>query len=158
MRDSLAGTAGIAVGLSAVKQATKTDNTSMSRTISGDKWLDGADPYSGTEDISAGATLAYSDDDSPYISCPVGYKKIEEHGADMDLYVMFQPSASGSIWVPLGKLQWGWSGVAESADGGSTWNKTSGSYDTSNPSGSSTTESPEWTNTATGSNPPWVAD
>ena len=142
------------------KQATKVDNSSMSRTISGDKWLDVSDPYNGDRDISAGATLVWSDDDSPYITCPVNFKKIEEHGADMDLYLMFKPTGAGAIWVPIGKLNsgWGWSGVAESTDGGVTWTKTSGSQDIDDPDGSGTTEFPEWPDTQSSTYPPWIPD
>jgi len=64
----------------------------------------------------------------------------------------------GAIWVPIAKLDWGWTGIAESTDGGNTWTKTSGAHDTNNPSGSMTTEFPEWPDTATDEYPEWQSD
>lgn len=53
---------------------------------------------------------------------------------------------------------WGWTGIAESTDGGNTWTKTSGAHDVDSPDGSMTTEFPEWPDTATDEYPEWQSD
>ena len=70
---------------------------------------------------------------------------------------MFKPTVGG-IWVPVGELSWGWSGIAESSDGGNSWTKTSGAHDTVDPDGSATTSFPEWSETATETNPDFIPD
>jgi hypothetical protein len=64
-------------------------------------------------------------------------------------YLMFQPSASASIWTPIGKLKWSWSGTASFSNG--TWSLTKKSW-THSPSGSASFGFPAWSGIFTNSN------
>ena len=68
------------------------------------------------------------------------------------------PLSSVSFWVPLAQVKWGWKAIAESADGGNHWDKTSGAHHHPDPDMVSTTEFPEWTDVVGEGNPPWVPD
>jgi hypothetical protein len=119
-------------------------------------WLDVSDPYldHGPYAVVAGTQKTITDTDSPGTPLYAGLKK-KTANDKYALYLMFKPSVASAIWVPLAKLNWGWTGTAESTDGGTTWTKTSGSQDASNPNGASATEFPEWSDTKTDSNPTW---
>lgn len=101
---------------------------------------------------------ASSREDSPFWRLSTGYKKMDAKIEKFKLYLMFIPQETEAIWVPIAKLDWGWTGIAESTDGGNTWTKTSGAHDTNNPSGSMTTEFPEWPDTRTDEYPDWQSD
>ena len=135
---------------------TKTDDSEETLSVPA-WWLDFQDPYEsgGVYGILNGTTRTIGYDDSPAVPLEVGYKKMYVYLDKFEVYTMFRPISTDRIWVPLGKLEWGWAGVAESTDGGNTWSLTTGAPDASDPSGSTTTEFPEWPDTATDSHPTW---
>jgi len=123
-------------------------------------WLDIDDPYAnhGPHAVTASTQITITDNDSP--GCPLGPGMVRGEVRHMRfrLYVMYKPSGADSIWVPIGKLTWGWSGKASSTDGGTTWRKDSGAHDATNPSGALTREFAEWVDRKTDSpaHPVWV--
>jgi len=62
------------------------------------------------------------------------------------MWLMFMPSGSGSIWVPLRSVNWSWSGSASRS--GTVWTLTSSS-NTINPSDADSTTHPTWTSNVT---------
>jgi hypothetical protein len=63
-----------------------------------------------------------------------------------EMWLMFKPTGTGSIWVPLRKVSWSWSGAASRS--GSTWTLNSSSHST-NPSDADSTTHPTWTRNTT---------
>ncbi len=142
-------------------QRTHTNNVTDSLVVPA-WWLDNHDPYGGQGhgpyNIVAGMQLSMSDNDSPGVPLQIGFKTMDAIIDDFGLYLMFKPSGN-SIWVPLSKINWGWSGIAQSSDGGVTWTKASGAQDVTNPSGANTTNFPEWSSVfKNGQYPPWHQD
>jgi hypothetical protein len=147
--------------LTADFQETFTNNSTESLIASG-WWLDGADPYGGSTygpyTISGGTTFTMGNNDSPGAYLLSGYKKMNVITNNFSLFLMFEPSGN-STWVPLSEISWGWTAIAQSTNGGVTWTKTSGSSNAVNPSGSTTTNFPEWSNVYTPNvNPVWQPD
>ena len=65
-------------------------------------------------------------------------------------FLMYKPDGSGSVWVPLKRLDWGWSVTCvRDEPRPSPWNYfvTAAALDSKDPSGFNTTELPEWTAT-----------
>jgi hypothetical protein len=123
-----------------------------------DWWLDIDDPYAnhGPNAVSASTQATTSDNDSPGLPLQVGFRD-GTVSMTFKLYLMYKPAGADSIWVPLGLLNWGWSGAAHSADGGTSWTKTSGAHNANNPSGAKTGEFPTWVDRKTDSpaHPTW---
>lgn len=126
-------------------------------------WLDTQDPY--IEYVAqAGSRHAYGSFDAPHanhLEWLAGYKRWEFVVNDFDLYLMYRPSPqdSDNIWVPVGRLVWGFVATAESNDAGTTWTKTAGGHTIPNPNGFATTLFPEWPDKYSWvGNPPWQAD
>ena len=91
-----------------------------------------------------------STNDSPAISFSPssnsGLTIIEMTVADsFEMYLMFKPSGTNSIWVPLRKVSWSWS--AAGTYDGNTVTLGSSNHST-NPSGVDTTDHPAWTRNA----------
>lgn len=122
------------------------------------EWVQLADPLrrrkkpDGTWDRWAGAGLdtdypysaATSTTDSPATSLDSGY--VEKTANDsFTMYLMFQPSGFGSIFVPLRQVSWSWGGDAVYSGG--TW-LLPFSHNTLNPVDTDTTSFPEWTRNA----------
>lgn len=59
-----------------------------------------------------------------------------------EMWLMFKPSGTGSIWVPLRKVSWNWSGAASRS--GTTWTLNSSSNSV-NPADPDSTSHPMWT-------------
>ena len=97
---------------------------------SGNNLLDNYLPYDDTSatDDSPGTPL--SDD-----------LKVKTVSDTFTMWLMFKPSNTDSIWVPLRSINWSWSGTATRS--GTTWTLTSPG-DTPNPSSSTTTTFPTW--------------
>jgi hypothetical protein len=64
--------------------------------------------------------------------------------AKYQMFMMFQPEGEDTIRVPLSVINWGWSGIAESSDGGTNWTKTSGDPDAMNPDSMPSNTPPKW--------------
>ncbi|NKB24642.1 MAG: hypothetical protein GKR87_13175 [Kiritimatiellae bacterium] len=69
-----------------------------------------------------------------------------------EMYLMFKPSGTDTIWVPLKRTGWSWSGSA--SRNGSVWTLDSSSNPA--PTTSDTTSHPVWTRNVSGQNPEWV--
>ena len=69
-----------------------------------------------------------------------------------EMYLMFKPSGTDTIWVPLKRTDWSWSGAASRS--GSNWSLDSSSNPT--PSTTDTTSHPVWTRNA--ANNTWVIE
>ncbi len=81
-------------------------------------------------------------DDSPLIQPKPGsnYGKIAVNdGATM--WLMYLPSATGSIWVPVADVAWSWAGTETLANG--AWTLAGGAW-VQNPTGSATNAFPAW--------------
>ncbi len=63
-----------------------------------------------------------------------------------ETYLMYKSDTADSIWVPLKKMTWHWSGSATKGD--DTWSlvEGSGDYSSTPPAGNDTIEMPEWDN------------
>lgn len=66
-----------------------------------------------------------------------------------EMWLMFQPTGTGSIWVPLRKVTWSWSGTTSRS--GITWTLNSSSHST-NPSDADSTTHPQWTRNTSSNN------
>lgn len=84
-------------------------------------------------------------EDSPDTSLSNTYLEKQVNTGRVETWLMFKPSLSNSIWVPVSKIDWSWSGRAVRS--GSTWTLVSGSH-TQNPSGTDSTTHPQWTRLA----------
>lgn len=116
-----------------------------------DWWLDVTDPYESGGTIAASTKATLTSSDSPGMPLVRGFKA-GTVSMTFKIYAMYKPNGAGSIWVPLGKLDWGWSGSATSSDGGGTWTG-SGSHTATNPSGAKTDEFVTWVDHKTDSPP-----
>ena len=142
-------------------QATRAADGSTVSEVVPTMWLDASDPYNGLPpgDLAAGGVTIKTSNDSPAQPLSQGFKKFNVKSNKYDLFLMFKPTTTdAAIWVPLQKLSWGWSGVADSTDGGTHWSKTSGGPDSTDPGGSDTVAFPQWPDIATETNPPWKED
>lgn len=74
-----------------------------------------------------------------------GFSEVELRYGSFEMYTMFKPSGTGSIWVPLHKVDWDWSGKAIYDDVTGQWIGTG--TNKPNPISSEITEHPEWTKT-----------
>ena len=70
-----------------------------------------------------------------------------------EMWLMFKPSGTGAIWVPLRKTSWSWSGSASRS--GTVWTLNSSNHST-NPSDVDSTTPPSWTRNAASNT--WVAE
>ena len=61
-------------------------------------------------------------------------------------YLMYKPAGENSIWIPLKKMTWFWSGEATKGTN-DVWNLDSGSSPTVAPVGIVTYEFPDWNST-----------
>jgi hypothetical protein len=122
-------------------------------------WLDGEVPYGGVKTSPPYAVVAtvqtprVGNADTPGPSLDPGFVSYE-CTMSFTVYLMFKPRGD-AIWVPLGKLDWGWNGMATSTDNGDTWAKKSGDHRVNNPTGVPTNEFPMWTGRKTDTYPPW---
>jgi fibronectin type 3 domain-containing protein len=79
----------------------ETNNTCWLRQGPG---LDATFPYGGTLDVEETA-------DSPRVALEID--AVAKTAADeFDMWLLFMPPGNGSIWVPLKKVHWGWTGNA----------------------------------------------
>ncbi|HUT30244.1 MAG TPA: hypothetical protein VMX13_10670 [Sedimentisphaerales bacterium] len=131
---------------------TKTDDSTCTRSVD-NWWLDSDNPYGGPWSLPGGDTETYDSEDRPGKTLNVGFKKAEIIDWDFKVYVMWRSVLSNTIWVPVGRLNWGWDAVATSDDGGNTWTLSSGSSATR--TSGATTEFAEWPDTAKGGSPPY---
>jgi uncharacterized Zn-binding protein involved in type VI secretion len=60
---------------------------------------------------------------------------------EFQIYLMYRSDAANALWVPLARLDWGWTGEATLS--GSTWTLTN-STSTPNPAGTASTVLPAW--------------
>ncbi len=63
-------------------------------------------------------------------------------------FLMYKPDGDGSIWVPLQKMEWFWSGASIKNEQTGVWSLVAGSGDSPSnaPEGEGTTAFPEWDN------------
>lgn len=127
-------------------------------------WLDVSDPYQGVGPWSLPASGWCSKYMNDYPIIPLGLeeneKKMDNKFMDFSAHLMFKPTSTDAIWVPLEQINWGWKGIAETSDGGENWTKTSGAYDPNPPEVNTPPEFPEWDDTKTNDpeHPTWQAD
>ncbi|OGF22537.1 MAG: hypothetical protein A2V63_10210 [Candidatus Eisenbacteria bacterium RBG_19FT_COMBO_70_11] len=97
-----------------------------------------------TESLSGGtATLTSNDSPSnPLSAFPAALTNTGEDA--FKIFVMYQSSAAGSLWVPLGVLAWNWKGEARRASTGDPWAMHGTPSWSVNPSGADTLDFPEW--------------
>lgn len=98
----------------------------------------------GTKDIGDGKTETYSKNDTPGTPWKGTTRvSVDEH---FHVYFMYRPAGDDSIWVTLSKLNWFWKGTATFD---MVWlpepGQSSSADAPGNPSGSDSTELPEWT-------------
>lgn len=95
--------------------------------------LDGSFPYPSASSNSA--------NDSP--RSPLDNTLLKKSADDsFEMWLLFKPSGATSIWVPLRKVSWSWSGVA--TRNGNIWDLSSPSNSV-NPASVDSTTHPEWT-------------
>lgn len=82
--------------------------------------------------------------DSPGLTFQTAFESviIDE---SFDMYLMFKPSSTEAIWVPIKKLNWGWDATAEKING--TWQIVGTPTKFSNPPTDVTTH-PQWSKNA----------
>jgi hypothetical protein len=110
----------------------------------------------GTDDIFTGSGLdnrfsysvndpnATQTNDSPGLALTSDYTNASVTDS-YQMWLMFKPSSTGSIYVPLRKVDWSWSGTATRS--GSQWTLTNSS-NTQNPASADSTTHPTWTTNA----------
>ena len=133
---------------------TRDPNVGARQTLSsgGAYVLDDGIPTSGpyanlTVAIASGATATWNTDDSPGSPLSSGFKKATASD-QFRIYFMYRPDGADSIWVTLKRLDWNWGGETTrvlAPPGGNTWNPPTGVANSTNPSGTDTTELPTWT-------------
>jgi hypothetical protein len=82
--------------------------------------------------------------DSPGEPCRSGDSQVSD-SSSYRTFLMFQPSGSGGISVPLKLIGWNWSGIAEFNTNNNSWTGT-GTAPAPSPNGTDTTQFPVWTN------------
>ena len=82
--------------------------------------LDGRYPYS-INDPNAVTT-----NDNPSLGLTSSYQKVSVSDS-FNMWLMFKPSISGSIWVPLGQVNWNWAAGATRTGSPNTWTVDAGS-------------------------------
>ncbi len=111
----------------------KNDNAWMTLTAS--SVLDTNLPYSANAQTS----------DSPGNGLSSAYKKVTVSDS-FTMFLMFKPTVSDSIWVPLRSVNWSWTGEA-SKDSQGQWSLDASSKNTGNSSETST--HPTWSGNIT---------
>lgn len=108
----------------------------------GDYWLDNTAPYPGGGSLSAGTTASFDTNGTPgqEVLRNGSWSRVDLRD-DFQMFVLYKPGGAGSVWVPVGRLDWGWGATAESPNG-ITWNMTGGAQF---PSSTSTwPDAPQW--------------
>lgn len=105
--------------------------------------LDNRFPY------ASGDPNATETTDSPGLPLTLAYNYATANDS-FQMWLMFKPSGTNSIYVPLRKVNWSWSGSAE-RPGTLNWTLVPGSAgNTPNPPSVDSTEHPQWSSRVTG--------
>lgn len=140
---SFSRTITVPTGFSGTTQWVQTVVPSRRRQLNNGNWqrlvgggLDTSYPYSASASTS----------DSPGAPLTASYLKKEVNTESFVMYLMFKPTDAGSIWIPLKRTTWSWSGKASRS--GTSWTLDSSGKGT--PATSDTTTFPTWTTNITG--------
>lgn len=71
---------------------------------------------------------------------PVGKIEVADHAT---MWLIYKPSVSGAIWIPIDSVSWNWGGTDLFNSGAGTWG-IANSSSAQNPSGAATNIYPEW--------------
>lgn len=97
--------------------------------------------YENAVPVNANQEKKYTHGDAPNVSAPVDYKFVSiDH--KFNLYLMYKPAGTDSIWVCLDNIVWNCKGSASKAGG--TWAMDPGQASSVNPGSSGSRELPEW--------------
>jgi len=117
------------------------DTNTAEYDMNGEWVLDTTYPYAGGS-WSTGSTERETDD-SPCHWLRADMKWLQTNKDEFNMYIMFKPSGSNSIFVPLAVVNWWWKGKGQ--ENGASWDLVVGSDGWStNPSASDVTTYPVW--------------
>lgn len=113
--------------------------------------LDNTVPYVPGVPISASSAATWTSSDSPGTPLTPAFNQSTANDA-FRMYFMYKPTGADSIWVTIGRLDWHWAGqtIRTGPPAANAWQPPTGVSNSTNPSGSASTELPVWTANFTG--------
>lgn len=142
---ALPGDDGYVAGTQLVNVDVDSDPPANWPTTAGRYWLDQCRLYDSSQP-AVGQTYRWESRDSPGVFLDPVFSEVEVD-AQFEMYFMYRPSGSTSIWVPLGQMDWFYEGTATKTgsptNGNHGWELDDGDASV-HPTGAPSSEFPEW--------------